>query len=110
MKRIRLTETDLHHIIKQCVNEALNEIGNSLEGQRALGAVQQRATGRGQFDKENEVRAYAANQRQNASNKRELANANQTGREVYWASHQAPLNKRLPMSTYHQVMKNGWNG
>jgi hypothetical protein len=36
---IRLTEGDLHRIINECVNEALNEIGDTERGQYALGSV-----------------------------------------------------------------------
>ena len=33
---IRLTEGDLHRIVRQCVNEALNEIGDTERGQCAV--------------------------------------------------------------------------
>lgn len=36
---IRLTESDLHKLIKSCVDEALNEIGDTQRGQYALGCV-----------------------------------------------------------------------
>lgn len=39
---IRLTEEDLHNIIKESVKKALNEIGNTPKGQYALGKLSQR--------------------------------------------------------------------
>ena len=41
-KVIRLTEKDLHNIIKESVNNALNEIGDTDKGQFALGRLAQR--------------------------------------------------------------------
>ena len=41
-KVIRLTEADLHRIIKESVNNILNEIGDTERGQYALGALQAR--------------------------------------------------------------------
>lgn len=43
MKRtIRLTEADLHRVIKECVQQALNEIGDTPRGNFALNAVRGR--------------------------------------------------------------------
>ena len=42
-KLIRLTESDLHRIVRESVNKVLNEIGDTEKGQYALGAVQARA-------------------------------------------------------------------
>ena len=41
-KVIRLTESDLHRIVKESVKKILNEIGDTGEGQRSLGALQAR--------------------------------------------------------------------
>lgn len=41
-KLIRLTESDLHRIVKESVNRILKEYGNTPEGQRKLGALQAR--------------------------------------------------------------------
>ena len=41
-KHIRLTESDLHRIVKESVNRVLNEYGNTSVGQRRLGALQAR--------------------------------------------------------------------
>ena len=50
MKQIvRLTEGDLHRIIRKCVNEALNEVGNTEKGQWLLGAVRGRAAARPRY-------------------------------------------------------------
>ena len=43
MKQItRLTEQDLHRIVKESVKRVLNEVGDTEDGQRALGALQAR--------------------------------------------------------------------
>jgi hypothetical protein len=42
-KLIRLTESDLHRIVRESVNKILNEIGDTPRGQYALGQVSQRA-------------------------------------------------------------------
>ena len=56
MKRtIRLTEADLHNMISEAVKTALNEIGDTPDGQFALGQVAGRAKFRG--DKEMYKRA-----------------------------------------------------
>lgn len=39
MKIIRLTESDLHNIVKESVNKILNEIGDTPKGQYMLGAL-----------------------------------------------------------------------
>ena len=79
-QRIRLTEGDLHRIIRKCVNEALNEIGDTERGQYALGAAQSRRdfrqsqdyqranqngvrANRSNGDKADEIGRYASNQR-----------------------------------------------
>ena len=41
-KLIRLTEGDLHKIVKESVNRILNEYGNTSVGQKKLGALQAR--------------------------------------------------------------------
>ena len=39
---IRLTESDLHRSVKESVSRVLNEVGETPEGQRKLGALQAR--------------------------------------------------------------------
>lgn len=41
-KLIRLTESDLHRIVKESVSRILREVGETPEGQRKLGALQAR--------------------------------------------------------------------
>lgn len=48
-KLIRLTESDLHRIVKESVNKILNEIGDTEKGQDALGQVHGRALRRQQM-------------------------------------------------------------
>lgn len=106
---IRLTEGDLRRMIKNCVNEALNEFGDKEKGQRLLGAAQKRAYSNGDYRKEDEIRSYAYNQRIGKDNERQLANANQTGREAYFGYKMAPLSQRISRENYNDVMHNGWN-
>lgn len=42
-KAIRITESDLHRIVKESVQKIINEIGDTPRGQRALGAVAARS-------------------------------------------------------------------
>ena len=65
-KLIRLTESDLHRIVKESVNRVLNEIGDTEKGQYVLGALQARknrgiAPSSDEFDRS--VGKYASNQR-----------------------------------------------
>ena len=41
-RKIRLTEGDLHKIVKESVNRILNEIGDTAKGQYMLGKLQRR--------------------------------------------------------------------
>ena len=47
-KLIRLTESDLHKIVKESVHKIINEIGDTEKGQDALGQVYGRAIRRAQ--------------------------------------------------------------
>ena len=47
--RIRLTEQQLHRVIKESVNKILNEIGDTNRGQYMLGRVASRASNRGDY-------------------------------------------------------------
>ena len=59
-KILRLTESDLHKIVKESVNRVLiNEIGDTERGQRMLGRVGGRAYDRGDYDYADEVSDYA---------------------------------------------------
>ena len=49
-KLIRLTESDLHKIVKESVNRIINEIGDSPKGQFMLGRTYRRAEKRGDKD------------------------------------------------------------
>ena len=41
-RRVRLTESDIHRIVKEAVNRVLNEVGTTGGYQRKLGALQAR--------------------------------------------------------------------
>lgn len=63
-KVIRLTESDLHRIVRQCINE----IGNTADGQDILGRLSARKAYRDKdYDSSNEIYNYAWRQ-----NKREI--------------------------------------
>ena len=80
-KLIRLTEGDLHRIVKESVKRALNEIGDTERGQYALGALAKRKQQRGEtFDNDydgynhdgvfndSDVKQYARNRQNYAGN------------------------------------------
>ena len=80
-KLIRLTEGDLHRIVKESVNRVLNEIGDTERGQYALGALAKRKQQRGEtFDNDydgydyngvfndSDVKRYARNRQNYAMN------------------------------------------
>lgn len=65
---IRLTESDLHRIVKEAVNTILNEVGETDKGQYLLG----RLAGRNSiydYDKYNDVMDYAKQKRNGDENK-----------------------------------------
>lgn len=61
-KTIRLTESDLHNIIRQCVNEvmSINEYGDTAKGQYMLGRLSQRYQNKGDYNNANSVMDYAS--------------------------------------------------
>lgn len=64
-KVIRLTEEDLHNIIKESVKKALNEVGDTADWQYLLGRLQGRQMNRGQIDNARNTRDYASRQMTN---------------------------------------------
>lgn len=85
-KVIRLTESDIHRIVKESVKKVLNEIGDTEGGQNLLGRAKQRALYNREAGKEAEISNYAYNQRQKQpiSQKEQLRNAYQQGFEDQW--------------------------
>lgn len=85
-KVIRLTESDIHRIVKESVKKVLNEIGDTEGGQNLLGRAKQRALYNREAGKEAEISNYADNQRQKQpiSQKEQLRNAYQQGFEDQW--------------------------
>ena len=65
MKReiIRLTESDLHNIVKETVNKVLNEIGDTEDGQRLLGRLAARKSTSGKINDYYNVSDYAKEKR-----------------------------------------------
>ena len=87
MKRItRLTESDLHRIVKESVKKVLNEIGDTEGGQYLLGRAKQRALYNREAGKEAEISNYAYTQRekQPISQRKQLRNAYEQGFGDQW--------------------------
>jgi hypothetical protein len=61
-KLIRLTESDLHKIVKESVNRILNEIGDTAKGQYMLGRLQGRQMGNGNRQQAMNTQNYASKQ------------------------------------------------
>lgn len=90
-KLIRLTESDLHRIVKESVNKILNEIGDTPQGQYALGRVGERARRRDDGKTMNMARQTAFRARENNPNlgrgyesygEADQYNHQETGREL----------------------------
>ena len=58
-KLIRLTEQDLHRIVKESVDKILNEIGNTPEYQNKLGRLAALKKSNGQDQEANDIGFYA---------------------------------------------------
>ena len=94
-KLIRLTESDLHRIVKESVNRIINEIGDTEKGQRDLGALTAaRFKGKKKGDW-GEVAKKAFDERDKASNK--AAKSGYSENEP-WSSLKAWHKKRASMS------------
>ena len=87
-KLIKLTEIDLHRIVKESAQKILNEIGDTPRGQFALGAVAARAGHRMFNSKSDRERDYWNNVKMNQLFKMvklgELRNIKVTGRQNVW--------------------------
>ena len=57
--RIRLTESDLHRIVKESVNRVLNEVGETDKGQNLLGQLNMRKRLGRKHNQAKEVDDYA---------------------------------------------------
>lgn len=75
--RIRLTESQLHNIIKESVKNVLNEMGNSAKGQIVLAALSAKKKGiKGYNSGEvNDIDDYASRQANKSENPSRLTNA-----------------------------------
>ncbi len=62
-KLIRLTESDLHRIIKESVNKILNEVGETEDGQDVLGRLAAKKSTSGDYDGYSNVMDYARQKR-----------------------------------------------
>ena len=102
----RINESQLREIVKESVKKVLNELGDTPQGQAALGALQQRRTTQGNFNQADNVRNYATKQANaNPGARRELNNANQRGREAY-ANYN--MNRMTRDDVRNVIKNNSW--
>lgn len=94
-RRIRLTENDLHRIVKESVNRILNEIVDTEKGQRALGSLTAARFKEKKKGGWGEVTKKASDERDKASNK--AAKSGYSKNEP-WSFLKACLKKRASMS------------
>ena len=107
--RIRLTESQLQNIIKESVKNVLNEIGNTTDGQIALGALSARKKGiKGYNDgKVDDIDDYASRQANKSENPSRLSNAYH---DSYMASQpstpeETQKKKRKEISDFYNGLK-----
>ena len=99
-KLIRLTESDLHRIVRESVNKVLNEIGDTKRGQYHLGRASMRRFNMGDYDKAGEIGRYAEKKRVNDPDYG-LESANSTG-----MNHQRRLMQGdLPKDHYRDMIQ-----
>ena len=117
-KLIRLTESDLHRIVKESVNKIINEIGDTPKGQRALGALHARKVLRNN-DLSDDTYNYAQNARggdkydNRGNNENPLYHDYANGYIDYLNSHPdeyiANKRKRMSESYLHRIVKESVN-
>lgn len=62
-KTIRLSESDLHRVIMESVQQVINEIGDTPKGQYMLGRLQGRQSANGNRQQAMDTMSYAVKQR-----------------------------------------------
>ena len=83
--RIKLTESQLHEIIKESVKNVLNEIGDTPQGQYMLGRLKQNKLYNHQDGDEAYIGQYAADQRKKSNyDLKKLRDAHQQGFSDQW--------------------------
>lgn len=82
--RIKLTESQLHNIIEECVKSVLNEIGETPQGQYMLGRLKQNKLYNHQDGDEAYIGQYAFNKRNNSNDKEALSKAHAQGFADQW--------------------------
>lgn len=107
--RIRLTESQLHSIIKESVKKVLNEIGDTVDGQVALAALSARKKGfNGYGDgKVDDIGYYASKRANKSENPDRLTRA---FHDSYRASHpstpeETQKRKRKEISDFYNGLK-----
>ena len=106
---IRLTESQLHSIIKESVKNVLNEIGDTIDGQIALGALSARKKGVKGYNsgEANDIDDYASRQANKSENPSRLTHAYN---DSYLASHpstpeETQKRKRKEISDFYNGLK-----
>jgi hypothetical protein len=117
-KLIRLTEQDLHKIVKESVSKIINEIGDTPKGQRGLGALHARKVLRNN-DLSDDTYNYAQNARggdkydNRGNNENPLYHDYANGYIDYLNSHPdeyiANKRKRMSESYLHRIVKESVN-
>ena len=111
---IRLTESDLHKIVKESVGKIINEIGDTPKGQRGLGALHARKVLRNN-DLSDDIYNHAQNARggdkydNRGNNENPLYHDYANGYIDYLNSHpdeyMANKRKRMSESYLHRIVK-----
>lgn len=117
-KLIRLTESDLHKIVKESVGKIINEIGDTPKGQRGLGGLHARKVLRNN-DLSDDTYNYAQNARggdkydNRGNNENPLYHDYANGYIDYLNSHpdeyMANKRKRMSESYLHRIVKESVN-
>ena len=106
---IRLTESQLHSIIKESVKNVLKEIGDTIDGQIELGALSARKKGFKGYNsgEANDIDDYASRQANKSENPSRLTHAYN---DSYLASHpstpeETQKRKRKEISDFYNGLK-----
>lgn len=120
--RIRLTESQLHNVIKESVKQVINELGDTVAGQARLGALAQRKSQQamkmgqqyGTFSQQshdkwqsaNKIKNYAAQKRQSAPQQQqhELSNGWERGGDAQHAMYTHGIDRQQR----NNIINNGW--
>ena len=102
-KLIRLTESDIHKIVKESVNKILNEIGDTYNGYKMLGRLQNK---KAYIDNDDNAAEEVHNYRQNVlKNNPEFAKKDQEIQDYYSMQDKQNEKNRLNRPEVQSVIK-----